>query len=77
MWQELGCPATVSVGGGLSHPGEAPPGESPILLVRLVVEQILFISVEPVHVLVHCDHNLSPPDNYFYDDCSISSPRGL
>lgn len=44
MWQEPGCPATVSVDGGLSQPGEVPPGESPILPVRLVVEQGWWLS---------------------------------
>lgn len=44
----------------------------PILFVKLVAKQ-MFLFLWDLHIFVNCDHDLSPPENYCYDDRSISS----
>lgn len=48
MWRELGRPASRQCWRrSVSRSGEATPGESPIFLVRLVVEQTLLFLWNP------------------------------
>lgn len=70
-----GVPSHATWWAGHWHiPWPVPGGHSwvPILFVKLVAKQ-MFLFLWDLHVFVNCNHDLSPPDNYFYNDCSISS----